>query len=483
MYRNIVYNNRTSEMKLFTWNTKGERIVRNIPYQPYYYTETGVSNPDAKSIFGTKLKKHTFQNDYERRQSIKNGDIDRIYNNLDVKQNFLIDAFHKHNKKKDFSKFDLSIFYIDIEVYSPDEFPEAWEANHPINVVTIYNSLKNEFRIFCLEHDFDPSGFVGENKKRYDDINKRSTLTVTTHRTENELLEALLSYWQVDYPDVVTGWNLVFDIPYIVNRIRKRLSMRHVNRLSPTGMVREFIRKKKISAQYSVEVQDFEMQGVTTLCYQEVYAKFNMNPVPNMKLDTILTIEVGKGKVDFESSNLAQLADDNWDVFVLYNIEDVNGLVLLEEKLKFMQVARMLAYMGLTPLNKSLDTLPIVNGYCAVNSYEEGKVIPTFVKNDIVWGKFEGAYVKEPIPGIYDNIVSFDLNSLYPMTMITLNTSPETKFGTVIERSNGNVVVEDNTGNQTEMTRENLDKLCKANDLALSKANILFTQKKKGNLS
>ena len=40
--------------------------------------------------------------------------------------------------------------------------------------------------------------------------------------------------------------------------------------------------------------------------------------------------------------------------------------------------------------------------------------------------KYAGAYVKEPIPGFYDWVVSFDLNSLYPHLIMQYNISPET---------------------------------------------------------
>ena len=40
--------------------------------------------------------------------------------------------------------------------------------------------------------------------------------------------------------------------------------------------------------------------------------------------------------------------------------------------------------------------------------------------------KYAGAYVKEPIPGGYDWVVSFDLNSLYPHLIMQYNISPET---------------------------------------------------------
>ena len=34
--------------------------------------------------------------------------------------------------------------------------------------------------------------------------------------------------------------------------------------------------------------------------------------------------------------------------------------------------------------------------------------------------------MKEPVPGVYDYVVSFDLNSLYPHLMMQYNISPET---------------------------------------------------------
>ena len=44
--------------------------------------------------------------------------------------------------------------------------------------------------------------------------------------------------------------------------------------------------------------------------------------------------------------------------------------------------------------------------------------------------KYAGAYVKEPIPGKYDWVVSFDLNSLYPHLIMQYNISPETLLET-----------------------------------------------------
>ena|GEM_PF-587093 len=479
MYRNIVYSNAKSMVKLFTWDNDGNRITKNFQYEPYLYLDTG-NEADAVSIFGGNLKKRTFKNSYDRYKFVKDSKIVRIYNNLPVEQNFLIDAFCKHNKHEDFSKFPLSIFAVDIECPSPDEFPDEWEAKYPINVVTIYNSLKKEYRVFCLENDFNPDNLTGQNRDRYDKIKDEFDIVSTTHATEPDLLKAFLNYWKEDYPDVVTGWNLTFDIPYIVNRMMKLLAGDTYLELSPVDDVREVNRPKRMEAQFTQYVRDYTLGGITILDYFELYAKFNFKPVPNRKLDTIAEIELGIGKVKFDSSNLYQLAIDDWDTYVFYNIEDVNIIRLLEERLNFLKVARLLSYMGMTPLNKSMDTIPIINGYCAVNAYEDGKIIPTFNKEGVEWRTYDGAFVKEPLYKFCEQIVSYDLNSLYPMTMVTLNASPETKVGKIDREYGDKVDFIDTSGKLTTITRENLDKFIKKNNIAVSKSNILFRQDKQG---
>jgi len=52
-------------------------------------------------------------------------------------------------------------------------------------------------------------------------------------------------------------------------------------------------------------------------------------------------------------------------------------------------------------------------------------VIPPIVRSEKD-DKYAGAYVKEPVPGKYDWVVSFDLNSLYPHLIMQYNISPET---------------------------------------------------------
>jgi len=61
-------------------------------------------------------------------------------------------------------------------------------------------------------------------------------------KSEEDLLEKFLTIWQSKEfsPDVVTGWNVeFFDIPYLVNRIRRQLGDKSAKRLSPWGILED----------------------------------------------------------------------------------------------------------------------------------------------------------------------------------------------------------------------------------------------------
>ena len=60
------------------------------------------------------------------------------------------------------------------------------------------------------------------------------------------------------------------------------------------------------------------------------------------------------------------------------------------------------------------------------NYLEKQKIAIPPKQNSHKDAQYAGAYVKEPIPGMYDWVVSFDLNSLYPHLIMQYNLSPET---------------------------------------------------------
>ena len=129
-------------MRLFTWDENGERIETDIPYEPYFYHETNSPRYDAISLYGTKLRKVYGRSELDRRKKIEDLNDHKIYENISPYQQFLVDRFWEVNETDEFQQFPLKIWFFDIETYSPDEFPKPEEASHMINVITIYDSVK-----------------------------------------------------------------------------------------------------------------------------------------------------------------------------------------------------------------------------------------------------------------------------------------------------------------------------------------------------
>ena len=115
----------------------------------------------------------------------------------------------------------------------------------------------------------------------------------------------------------------------------------------------------------------------------------------------------------------------NWKKFVDYNIVDVELVDRLEDKLRLIDLCFTRAYDA--KVNFSDIAYQVRTWDAIIYNYLKKKniVIPQKERNQKD-EKYAGAYVKEPKPGKYDWVVSFDLNSLYPHLIMQYNISPET---------------------------------------------------------
>ena len=460
MYRNVYYDQREQLVKLFTWDNQGRRIVTDCSYNPYIWIES--KKPTGKkSLFNTDVMRKDFRTHWDRNKYITDSGRTRVFENINPEHQFLIDMFWKEHQSDSFSQHPLKILYIDIETYSPDDFPIPSEAKDTINVITVFNSLTNRFVTWGLHEmtrDIDNCDYV---------------------HCDNEvvLLENFLNYLERDYPDIITGWNTeFFDIPYIINRIRNVLGEDAVKRLSPVRNVF----KRSIMGQFGREQDKYYIKGVACLDYLDVYKKFSVGLRESYKLDAIAEFELEEKKIDYGNMNLATLADDDWQLFVEYNVQDVNLIVKMEDKLRYLGLMRMLAYVGCTTFESAMGTLSTITGAVVMKGRETDVVIPTFVKDTTHHQRYEGAFVGEPQRGFQENVLSFDANSLYPNTMISLNLSPETKIGEITHKDDKQVSIKHVNGQVFQLSHDAFAKFVADEKIAISKAKILFTQKRKG---
>ena len=461
MYRNIYYSSRDGIAHLFTWNEKGNRVVTKTPYRPYFYIETNLDAYDALSIFNTKLKKKEFKNSYDRNKAAQDGAIKRLYHNIQVEQQFLIEKFKDDYEKPEFSANPIKVCFLDIEVFSPDEFPEAKDAKHPINLITIYDNLSKTFYTWGNK-PYTPS---------------RDNVVYTLCKDECDLLDKFLSFWENDYyPDILSGWNTdFFDFPYLINRISNLLGEHAAKRLSP---LKSLWCRKGIFVK-GQELDRWYIHGVSAMDYLEVYKGFARGLLESYALNFVAQHELGEGKLAINATNLATLSESDWQNFVDYNIQDVDLLVRMENKLQFFKIIRMLAYKGLTSFEAALGKVSIVTGCVALEAHKHGLIIPTFVEGP-TREAIEGGYVRDPERGLKTSIVSYDANSLYPNTIITLNISPETKIGKIKQKDEQETTLLLTGGKEYKLSNEKFERFIELEKIAISKANVLYTQKKKG---
>ena len=223
-------------------------------------------------------------------------------------------------------------------------------------------------------------------------------------------------------PEVVTGWNIeLYDIPYLTRRLDRVLGEKLKKRFSPWGLVTEdeiwIAGRKHIT---------YDVGGVTQLDYLNLYKKFTYKAQESYRLDHIANVELGQKKLDHSEFNtFKDFYTQGWQKFVEYNIIDVELVDRLEDKMKLIELAIVMAYDAKANYADVFSQVRMWDTIIYNYLKKRNIVIPPKERSDKT-EKYAGAYVKEPIPGKYDWVVSFDLNSLYPHLIMQYNISPET---------------------------------------------------------
>jgi len=461
MYRNVYYDSRNQLIHLWTWDENGNRIKIESSYEPHLFVESPKAT-DGVSIFNTPLRKLTFKNQFERNKFVNETPIKRLFHNIGCDQDFLLSTYKDEIDNPNFGQFPLKVYFFDIETYSTGSFPVPEKAEDPINLITIYNTLNDTYYTWGLK-PYTPSD---------------SNVKYFHCKSEIELIQRFLMFWEADPPDMLVGWNSSgFDIPYIMTRLHNVLSSEDAARLSPVNSI--FYRENVGVDKFGKVINRWYIRGLSCIDYMEAYKSFARSDRESYKLGYIGQYELGETKVDIGATNLSTLSDTDWKKFVDYNIQDVRLLVKLDEKLKYIKLIRTLSYKGFIPFEQSLGKVSLITGAIAHQASKDGMIIPTF-KLDEGETDYVGGYVHEPERGLSKAVVSYDANSLYPNTIISLNVSPETKIGKITLVEDGNYTLRLSNNKIVTLEEEKFQRLVKKEQLSVSKYNVLYTQKFQG---
>jgi len=398
MYQNIFISKKDNTVHL--WDD--EKGYVKFPYQPYAYRKR--KGGMYKSIYGDEL---------EKVYKFSPKDPSLFESDVPAETRVLIDAY----EDSDDSSTGHRVVYYDIEVSTEGGFPTVDEADKEITAIALYDAATEQYTAFILDKEH-----------RLQDY-KKDNVEVRGFQDESSLLMHFLTKWEEIQPTIATGWNIdEFDTPYLYGRIKRVLSDREVKRLSPIQVCYKNDWSGKIV-----------VAGVSFIDYMVLYKKWNIKQEPSYALGAIGKKVVGMEKITYHGS-LDDLYKSDLNKYIEYNLNDVKIIVALEKKLQFIEQARAICHKGHVPYDCFTMSSRFIEGAILMYLRRKGQV----AKNKPIDGReeyenqmeqgeegFEGAYVKDPVPGRYDWVFDLDLTSMYPNIIISLNISPETKIAKV----------------------------------------------------
>lgn len=405
---------------LYRYVENGQSYIERVPYEPTMYTKTG-HETQLKTLFDESVEPLSFNSIRDCKTHIK--DMKDVYGytlfgNSNFEQQLLRDEYPKAVA---YDPQYIRGHFVDIEVHSETgEFPHAEHAEHPIVAIGVYDTMQKAYMVLC----YHPTQKFDSSKIKLNEKIKDVTVVVKQCASEEEVINDWIKLMQGLQPNWISGWNSEkFDLPYLVHRIEKLFGKERIKDLSPFNC---YPAERTIKDDFGNEHTVYQIKGIPHLDYLLVYKKHTFVTQESYKLDHIAEVELGENKIEYDGT-IRELYENDFQLYIEYNIQDVRLMVKLEEKLRLMDVTYALAYF--CKINYQ-DTLSPVKSWEGIlyNKLLDNNIVQPLHPSGKKDGKFSGAHVKSPKVGLSKWVVSCDLNSLYPHLIQQYNLGPDTKI-------------------------------------------------------
>ena len=414
----------------------GRRVQKRVEYKPYMFIPSRNKDSQYRSLFGQSLDKLELDSIRGARDFVKK------YEDVDGFEVFGLDRYiytylnDRFPNEINYDPNEINTVAIDIEVDSSDGFPNIERADREITAISM--KRRNTVMAFGCG-DYEPAEGV----------------LYVKCKDEKSLLYKFLDLWNQWDVDIVTGWHIeLFDIPYIVNRVKVVLGEEAIKKLSPWEIIEE-----DTIFQNNKEQKTYKIKGVCILDYEQLYRKFTYTNQESYKLDHIAFVELGERKLDYsEYEGLHDLYQRNFQKFMEYNVHDVLLIDRLEKKMGLISLALTVAYDAKINYSDVFTSVRLWDVIIHNHLFKKNIIIS---KNKVTkkYDQFAGAYVKDPIVGMHKHTASFDVESLYPSLIVQYNISPETFRGRIHNMPSVDSLVRgdfDNTTIQQKCIEENV---------------------------
>jgi DNA polymerase elongation subunit (family B) len=389
----------------------GARKYQEFPATYIFYYD----DPRGKfrSIFDTPVARFSSRNNKEFRKELRmhtgknifESDINPVFRCL--AENFLgADAPKLHT-----AFFDIETDFDPIRGFSSTE-----EAFNKITAITVYLDWLDQLVTLAIPPKSMSMDTANEIAAEFDNT--------FMFEKEADLLNTFLDL--IDDADILTGWNSEgYDIPYTVNRVTQILSKDDTRRFCLWGQ----LPKARTFERFGKESLTFDLVGRVHMDYMQLYRKYTYEERHSYSLDAIGEYEELGSKTAYEGT-LDQLYNQNFRTFIEYNRQDVVLVNKIDKKLKFLDLANTIAHENTVLLPTTTGAVAVTEQAIINEAHARGMVVPnrkSYGDDDNT--QAAGAYVAYPKKGLWQDIGSIDINSLYPSAIRALNMGPETIVG------------------------------------------------------
>ena len=404
------YFDRSSDIIRVVERQNKERVFKEYPIKYTFYHED--PSGKFKSTTGKPLSRIVCKNTKDFHKELA---INRNKTLFESDINPMFQCLSENYLNKDAP--DLNIAFFDIEAdFDPEKgFSQPNDPFMPITAITVSLQWLDTMVTFAM-----PPKTMGIEEAK--EITKGID-NLYLYKDEADMLKAFLDI--IEDADVISGWNSEgYDLPYIINRIKKVMSKDDTRRLC----LWKQMPKKRTFERYGREQETYDLIGRVHLDSLELYRKYTYEERHSYRLDAIGEHEIGEKKTVYEGS-LDQLYNQDFRTFVEYNRQDVALLDKLDRKLRFIALSNELAHANTVLLQTTLGAVAVTEQAIINEAHRRGVQVPNRPKRDENSTTAAGAYVAYPRKGLHSWIGSMDINSLYPSVIRALNMAPECVMG------------------------------------------------------
>ncbi|WP_433624302.1 DNA-directed DNA polymerase [Halomicrococcus sp. NG-SE-24] len=309
---------------------------------------------------------------------------------------------------------DLRVHTFDLEVDDRSGFPE--EGEEPIICLTSHDNYSDEYVAWLYDAP-EATDVAPEELADYDPLQEGSAIDVRVFDEEEAMLAAYLDYLDATDPDLFTGWNVDdFDMPYLIDRLDELAGRHHDHDLDSD-------RLSRVDEVWRSDWGGPTVKGRVVFDLLYAYKRTQFSELESYRLDAVGETELGVGKERYPG-DIGDLWEQDPERLLEYNVRDVEICVELDRKQEIVAFWEEVAAFVGCKLEDATTPGDAVDVYVLHKAHGEF-ALPS--KGQVDSEDYEGGAVFDPITGVRENVTVLDLKSLYPMSMATINASPETK--------------------------------------------------------